>query len=711
MRPMIRWKAAVPLSLLLGGMVLVWLFMVDHWVERGLESAGTFLLGARVDLASADVKLSGASVTLRGLEVTDPRQPMKNLFEADEIVADLMILPLLEKKVVVETLAVRGLRFGTDRETSGAAERASPASGRIGREVREWASGVTVPQFSLGGLAGTVGTDALRAESLRTYSEARALVERADSAGREWRMRLAALNPGPRIDSARSLVSQLRNAQPLRLGPAGVVRLVRSARANVTAVSRLRTELAALDTAARNGIEDLQRQVRGLSNLRAQDYAYARGLLQLPSLEAPDISPALFGRAAVRWMEPVIYWMRFVEENLPQGIRPRKREGPERTRLAGTTVLFPRERSYPAFLLQHADLDLAIGGEGAAAGEYSAQLDGVSSSPALYGRPIRLTARRARAARGPRDLSVTAVLDHVTDEIRDSIDVTVSEFDLPALDLDPIGARLTLGRGDVSLSLVRSRDRLRGRWLWRSDKVRWQRTGAGSGNREMGSGAAPTPQVGSREWAEDLLWRSVSGMRQVEIDIGIDGSVTEPRLSVTSNVGDVVAQSLRREVGREVARAEQRVRSQVDRLANRQIAQVQTRIAALASGILTEVPLQLNLVEQLQEELERELENLQNRLPPGLRIPSLSSLLGRLDLLARGSAAGSPLEQRHVVALVLADVDLARPRDALLLVHQHLLPLREPSGRTADGEQHREHLDRELERLVDDPRVEIDVGV
>ena len=69
-----------------------------------------------------------------------------------------------------------------------------------------------------------------------------------------------------------------------------------------------------------------------------------------------------------------------------------------------------------------------------------------------------------------------------------------------------------------------------------------------------------------------------------------------------------------------------------------------------------------------------------------------------------------PVAEGDVVAHGGADVELAGPGDALVLLEQ-LHPVRQPARGAGDGEQHREHLDREAHRLVDEPRVEVDVRV
>src|SRR6478672_4781825 len=58
-----------------------------------------------------------------------------------------------------------------------------------------------------------------------------------------------------------------------------------------------------------------------------------------------------------------------------------------------------------------------------------------------------------------------------------------------------------------------------------------------------------------------------------------------------------------------------------------------------------------------------------------------------------------------------SDVDLPGTRDLLLLVEQHLLPLRQPAGHAADGEQNGEEVGREGHRTVDEAGVEVDVRI
>src|SRR5579872_6952348 len=71
----------------------------------------------------------------------------------------------------------------------------------------------------------------------------------------------------------------------------------------------------------------------------------------------------------------------------------------------------------------------------------------------------------------------------------------------------------------------------------------------------------------------------------------------------------------------------------------------------------------------------------------------------------------SPTIERYIAAQVVAEINLTGPGDFLLGVEQHLFPLRNPARGARDGEQHREHCDREAHGLVNQAGVEVDIGI
>ncbi len=594
-----RWRALVPLALLLVVVAVAWYFLLDNAVRRGIEIIGTDLVGARVDLAEADVRWASGSVALRGLQVTNPDAPMTNLVQVDEIVADLRLAALLQKKIFVDTVAVRGLRFGTARETSGAIDDTDGQSGAVRRRIQEWADRVPIPEFSLQGLTGTVNVAAIRPESLQTPQVAQGIVGAADSARQAWLANLEALNPVPVVDSARALAQRLSGASLLGLGFQGVTRSVRSVQTTLTGITNLRGGIDRLQQDVGLGIADLQRRIRGLAAARSADLTNARNLLQIPSLNAPDISPALFGEVALARVQPLLYWAEMAERYVPPGLDPRRRPGPARARLAGSDVEFPSRQGYAGLTVVFAAVDMILEGDGPTAGRYSVQVNDFSSAPSVHGRPIRISAARTAAGEGPDAVHFTAQLDHVTPQLRDSVALRLSGVSLPAITLPGIGAHMDLGRGVNELSLTRVGDSLNGRWVWSSSNVTWDRGGLGSGR------------------VNDILWRTLSGLRDVQVEVRVGGSVRGPRLAVRSNVAAEISRRLRRELRNEVAAAEQRVRAEVERLVAPPIADAQARVTDVETTVRNLVGQHQRQLDEVRTELEARLGALRRIIPAG----------------------------------------------------------------------------------------------
>lgn len=610
-----RWKAVVPLLLVVALLGLGWTLFVDRLLRLGIEAGGTAAVGAKVELASARIHLLRGNVTLRGLQVTNPSAPMTNIVQLDEIVAQIALLPLLEKKVVVDTVAVRGVRFNTPRKTSGAIPHPAAPAGRASRSALEWARSVNIPGLDLSGLGQVTELAALRPDSLQSLREARALAARADSLRGAFERDLRAADPTPVTDSAKALAERLRGASARSLGAQGTRDAIASLQ-RVLAQTRAATGgLASLKQRVDTGVVELRGGAAALDRARQADYAYAQRLVKIPSLSAPDVSMAMFGRMAVAKVQPMLYWMNLAEQYVPPGLRPKPNPGPKRARMSGVTVTFPRERTWPTFLLRHADATLTLAGENAAAGAYGAWVEGVTTEPAVYGGPLRFAAQRTAAAAGPRQLRVAGLMDRSKPEPHDSVDALVTGVAFPAADVTAAGARLEFPDNTVTFALDRRGNGLAGALHITAPSVRWVRI---SGD----TATAASAPLGSRPWVEALAWRAVASVRDLDLDIRFSGRPDAPRLDVSSNVGAAVSSALTREVGAEVAKVQARARARVDSLVGQQVSAARAKVSALQSDLPSRLASEQQQLRDVQAQLEGRLQDL-GQVVPGVRLPGL----------------------------------------------------------------------------------------
>ncbi|HEX9742309.1 MAG TPA: TIGR03545 family protein, partial [Nitrospiraceae bacterium] len=122
----IRWPGVMAFAVVTVLLASVWWLLVDSLIECAIERAGTQAVGAKVELAAADLTLSPLGLTLSGLQVTDPDAPMTNAVEVQRVSFLMDGLNLLRRKVIVDDMTVDGVRFGTPRKTSGAIGKQEP---------------------------------------------------------------------------------------------------------------------------------------------------------------------------------------------------------------------------------------------------------------------------------------------------------------------------------------------------------------------------------------------------------------------------------------------------------------------------------------------------------------------------------------------------------------------------------------------------------
>jgi len=571
-----RWRAIGPLLLFtaLGG--VLWVLFADRIARRSAEKIGTAIVGAKVEIRDLQIDLARGDVTVRGLTVASPHEALKNLLEADELAADVDLLPLLEKKVVIDRLAATGLRFGTPRATDGRTVGQSDGlTARVMTESNAWARQFDVPVLQLA--TGKIDVGTLDPRNLSAIPAAEALAARTDSSRRAWRAGLDTLRLGPALDSAGAALERLRGARVTD------VAALNDARRAIDQLKRARARVTALDRGVAGGLASLRAGVAGLDSAKQRDYARARSLLQLPSLDAPDIGAALFAPAAIAKFERALYWTRLAREYMPPGLVPHPEAGPARTRRAGTTVRFPRARALPRFLLRTAELSFLLDPTAPRPETYAGRLTGLTSDPALYGRPTLFQASAPAVTAG-------AMLDHVRPTPRDTAGATVQGVRLPVLPLPSLPIQVDPGEGTVRLGFALRGDTIRARWAVQASRVRWTRD----------SGAQRSPMG-------DLLWQTLSGIGSLDVSAGVTGTLAHPRLSVRSNLDEAIAARLRAMLGAEVAAAERQLRADVDRQVDAKAAPVRAQVTATQAEVTGRLAEQRARLDQAQKRLEDRL--------------------------------------------------------------------------------------------------------
>ncbi len=601
-----RWKAIGPLLLLFALIgILVWIF-AEPVARQTTEEASTELLGTQVDVGKLDLLPRVASVDISALQIADPFAPSRNLVEAEQIRLKLNPAALAEKKLVVERFNLTGMRFGTERKTP-----ARPVSGKgfapqLLRSVQQWTKQFNVPLLSLTPVD-TIRQLVLNPSQLTTLREAQTLVARTDSTREALIQNFQQLGIEQTVDSARALADRLSHADIKALGLAGTRDAVQSVQQTLREIDGAKKRLQGLEQSTRSGVQLLTRGLSALDEARQKDFAFAKSLLKLPTFSAPDIGNALFGKVSIERFQQAVYWAELAQHYMPPGLLPRQTTGPKRLRASGLTIQFPKAKEYPNFLLREGQIDFSIGGSSLARGAYAATVQGLTTEPALYGRPMVLSARRRAANSALASIDVDAVINHVTHPIRDSVSARLRGIRLPSFKLPGIPFQVAPGTGGSMLNFAMKGDQLFGRWAIGSNQVRWTPDTAGHSPNDL----------------ERLVWQVISGLNALEVTAEMRGTLASPKLSVASNLDQAISKRLEAVIGAEVKKAEQKVRAKVDSLVADKVEPAKRQVASVKAEAMQRVQAQQQRLDEVQSRLQAELDRLTRGLVPGVELPKI----------------------------------------------------------------------------------------
>jgi uncharacterized protein (TIGR03545 family) len=550
-----------------------------------------------VDIEDLDLSLTGASLDIRRLTVAHPSDPMVNVVDIGHARVQLAGAPLLRKRVVVTSFLVDSVR-GLTRRTK-PAKRIEGGGFLPGAmtEAQRFASQFKVPLLSLTPID-TIRSLVLDPSQLQTVQKAKALAAHADSVKDNTLARVQALRLGETADSADALISRLKGQSPRTLGINGTRTAIADVRRFTARVDSTKRAIENARASLKSDADALVESVRDLDAARQADYAFARGLLKLPTFDAPNIGPALFGQVSLDVFEKAMYWVDLGRKYAPPGLLARETPGPERLRMSGTTIHFVKPTSLPRVVVQGGAVNLMLDeASGAMRGNYQLRFANLTTEPELLGKPTTFSLTRDARGAGLESLLVVGTLDHTRPIGTERIVLRAGGVTLPKFALPGVPLRLDLGKGNSALQFTVVGDSVVGRWTVLSPKPTWSPDSARS--RPMNT-------------LESLVSRVLTGIDNVDVSADIRGTTRAPTLAVRSNLDRAVADNIKRVAGEEIAKAEAKVRAQVD-------AVVQRETAALKSKIDTAVAETREQVDQRIAEAQARLDKAKADLAARLR--------------------------------------------------------------------------------------------
>ncbi len=385
----IRWQGLGAFILACFILAIVWFVVADWVVEKSIEVAGSHVVGAKVEVADADVTMFPAGVAVFGLSVTDPQQPMRNSLEIKRLHAAVVLAPLLKRKIIIDDLQIQGLRLNTPRKTSGALKRKTAHKDQT-KTTPAWLDDLcgigSLPQMRLPSAEEILGREPL--QSLQMARELRAKVATTQT---NWQQRLKELPDQQRLAAYQSRIDKLKKSK----GDLGA--LLGSADKVRSLIEDVQKDLKQIEKAKKTFGFELDNLQKASTKLAAAPDAEVKRLLNKYTLNAAgvaNLSRLLFGKQVCGWWQKGYAWYVRLAPYLNRV--PTVPGAPEQTRplrSKGVDVHFKERNPIPDFLIRqlHVDAQLDVG-------EFSGQMANITSQPQVLGAPLtyKFLGRRMR---------------------------------------------------------------------------------------------------------------------------------------------------------------------------------------------------------------------------------------------------------------------------------------------------------------------------
>jgi uncharacterized protein (TIGR03545 family) len=345
----------IPLLILL----LVTYFFIDRWIAAGMEYSGERIVGANVEIEHLKVSFSPLGIQFSRLQVANPDDPWKNLFETGNTRFTMDFGQLLRGKYIVETVEINDIILGTKRKTDGSipgARRSASLSGggqpfsELVQQLLEKTIEKT-PLFDPAMLRNGVNIDSLvKAQHFQTLALIDSLRSRTATASREWDSTISSFEVGKK--KLMELEASIKTIKP----------------AELKSVDKITTAIVTVDNAKKTVDEvtgtfrdrkmALEENVQKLSSAAGtidesvkKDFQKVLSMARLPDLNAMGLAELILGKHVLADAQKYAQWVDIARAQMEKYSSKPEIETPPRMR--GQNVHFPVERGYPKFWIKN----------------------------------------------------------------------------------------------------------------------------------------------------------------------------------------------------------------------------------------------------------------------------------------------------------------------------------------------------------------------
>ncbi len=349
--------------------IVVYLF-IDSWIESGLEYAGEKAVGAKVEIDHLHITMNPIGIEFARLQVTNPNDGWKNLFETGKVQFALNFGQLLRGKFIIETMEMNDLILGTKRTTDGSIPKlkekkqaalsqqlAVDSTGKQIAPLTELAKPALAPQdsksstsFDLDKIKRELKIDSLlNPNNLATFHRVDTLKKQINDASVQWKTTLDEMDKSKAkladIESRTKLIN-LSNIKTLQAANDAL----NNAKSILNTANEVKTTFNNQKTTLIDSVNKFGEPIKNLDDLATQDFRNVMSMAHLPDVSMKGIGEMVLGKDLLQKAYEYLGYVDMAKSKIQNSSDKPPIETP--VRFKGQNIYFPVERSYPKFWIK-----------------------------------------------------------------------------------------------------------------------------------------------------------------------------------------------------------------------------------------------------------------------------------------------------------------------------------------------------------------------
>ncbi len=416
----IRLNFILPTVIVIALVAAFNILFFDVLLKKAFIATGEMIFGAKVEVVSLKTSFIHLSLEMTGLKCADRNDYFKNIIDIDKIKFQAKFAPLLRKKIVIDEMSVAGLKWGTERTTSGKLppkkekkfEKKKKKDGMFSKLFDSAKSKAEAEFNNLPAIDAfakiedqTKNFDVnnlIAVADLQSLNEINRLSSETEAKYNSYKEKISGYKIEEKIEETKNLINDISKTKSF-----GLSDISESAK-KIEKLKENKKELEGMLRDLNNAKKDLTdtanftKQIQDMIN---KDIDNLSSKVALPGLDTKNISRILFGQQWINRTDKIIYYMSLIKKYMPE--KKAKEEVKERSK--GRDIIF-KQKLYPDFLISKVSITGTTAKNTKTQGiEFSGFIKNICSSQDMIGAPMTL---EIKGNDGSRSIFIEGLFDY-----------------------------------------------------------------------------------------------------------------------------------------------------------------------------------------------------------------------------------------------------------------------------------------------------------